>query len=476
MNIDVSLASEGVPLAPPIQSVESGGRLHRELSTFGVIVLTLSCISPVFSIFGVGADIVQHAGTGTAGLFLLGIGAAVVWAAVYAELGSAYPYAGGDYVGVGTILGSWAGFASLALWTITTGPAIAMEANIISVYVRDITSVVAPPFVTAISLAAAIAIAMLAVRKSAVMTGIFLSIEMIAVFVLIWAGLKEPARSFGSMLAHPVVMDGSGALVAASFGTLALSAVTVVFDSVGGNEAIGFGEELQNPHRNMGTAIVLSGIISALTIALPIICLLIGSKDLLSVLSSPAPFTEFLSSAIGPTAGRILSAAVALAIFNALIVQIMWSARLFFSLGRDNIFPRFINALLARVHRPSGAPRGATLVVGAFGGACCLLQTHVLIIFDQGLISFTLTLVCFAVLVGRRKGLTGRSGYWQSPLFPLAPVLGLILAACSCIAALLDREAGRPSILLMGAIVAAAVLWHHFVLRRRPGGWTPRLE
>jgi amino acid transporter len=28
-----------------------------------------------------------------------------VWAAVYAELGSAYPYAGGDYVGIGSILG-----------------------------------------------------------------------------------------------------------------------------------------------------------------------------------------------------------------------------------------------------------------------------------------------------------------------------------------------------------------------------------
>jgi hypothetical protein len=72
------------------------GHLRRELSSFGVIILTLSCISPVFSIFGVGADILQHAGTGAAGLFLFGIGAAVVWAVVYAELGSAYPYAGGD--------------------------------------------------------------------------------------------------------------------------------------------------------------------------------------------------------------------------------------------------------------------------------------------------------------------------------------------------------------------------------------------
>lgn len=70
-----------------------------------------------------------HAGTGTAGMFICGIGVAVVWAVVYAELGSAYPYAGGDYVGVGSILGPWAGFASLTIWTVTAGPVTAFLAK-----------------------------------------------------------------------------------------------------------------------------------------------------------------------------------------------------------------------------------------------------------------------------------------------------------------------------------------------------------
>ncbi len=37
----------------------------------------------------------QHAGTGAALLFLIGIGIAVGWALVYAELACAFPYAGG---------------------------------------------------------------------------------------------------------------------------------------------------------------------------------------------------------------------------------------------------------------------------------------------------------------------------------------------------------------------------------------------
>ncbi len=85
-----------VTVFPPVRSV-----LHRQLSPFGVWLLALSCLSPVFSVYGVGGDVLVHAGTGTVLLFLVGLGAALLWGFVYAELGSAFPYAGGDYVGVG---------------------------------------------------------------------------------------------------------------------------------------------------------------------------------------------------------------------------------------------------------------------------------------------------------------------------------------------------------------------------------------
>ena len=70
-----------------------------------------------------------HPGTGAAGMFICGIGVAVVWAVVCAELGSAYPYASGDYLGVGSNLGPWAGFASLTIWTVTAGPVAAILAK-----------------------------------------------------------------------------------------------------------------------------------------------------------------------------------------------------------------------------------------------------------------------------------------------------------------------------------------------------------
>jgi len=104
-------------------------------------------------------------------------------------------YAGGDYVGVGAILGPWAGFASLTVWAVTAGPANAFLARTIATYVSELAPSASPIIVTFGALGAAIAVALLAVRTSAFVTGVFLGIEMLAVLALIAGGLWHPARS-----------------------------------------------------------------------------------------------------------------------------------------------------------------------------------------------------------------------------------------------------------------------------------------
>jgi amino acid transporter len=112
--------------------------------------------------------------------------------------------------------------------------------------------------------------------------------------------------------------------------------------------------------------------------------------------------------------------------------------------------------------------------MGAITAACCLLNTHALVVFIAGMTVYSLALVSYAVLIGRSRRLTGQPGYWRSLLFPLAPIAGLVLAVVFAVADLLDADAGRPSLLILGAMIAAGLLWHHFVLRRR--GWAPRVE
>jgi amino acid transporter len=447
--------------------------LHRVLSSFGVLLLTLSCLSPVYSIYGIGSDILLHVGTGAAAVFMAGIGVAVVWAVIYAELASAYPYAGGDYVGVGAILGPWAGFASLTVWAVTAGPANAFLAKTIAIYVGELVPTVSPLLVTFAALGAAITIALLAVRTSAMVTGAFLAIEMLAVLVLIGAGLRHPVRGLAQVVLHPVTLNSGGALASVAIGAMALAGVNAAYATAGGNQAIAFGEELAEPHRHMGRVILLAGLIGAFATAVPVIAVVIGAGDLASMLKSAAPFSTFVSSIAGPLAGQLLSAAVIVAIFNALVAQMLFFARLFFSLGRDGIFNSRVDAILTKVHLSSGAPRAATWIVGAISAACCLLDNHLIVAFISGLTVYILLLVSVAVLVGRTRGLTGQPGYWRSWLFPAAPVLGLVLAVTFGVADLLDEEAGRPSILILGGMIGVGLLWYYFVLRRRAGGWVP---
>jgi len=449
------------------------GRLRRELSSFAVLLLTLSSLSPVVSVFGIGGDVLHQAGAGAALLFGIGILAALVWSVVYAELGSAYPYSGGDYVGVGRVLGGWAGVVTLALWACTIGPSIAFADETLAPYVAQFAPWIPAPVVTFGALAGALGVALLSVRRGAWITGLFLAVEAVAVVALIVVGVGKPARGFDAIVLHPMALNGAGGLAPVALSVLGLGAISAVYATVGGNQAINFGEELHDPHRRMGPVVLMACLIGAFATATPIVLVVMHAPDLGALLRSPAPFAQFLSQALGPWAGPALSAGVALAIFNANIVGIMGGARLYFSLGRDGLFPAPVNRLLSGVDTHSGTPRAATWVIGAFSAACCFVPGHTLLVFMSGLLVYGWSLVCLAVLVGRIKGLTGGPGFWRSPLFPIAPVVGLAMAVVFTVADLMDTDAGRPSLLLLGLVLVAALAWYHLVLRKR--GWTPQL-
>src|SRR6185437_11507680 len=217
----------------------------------------LSCLSPVFSVYGPGSDVLQRTGTGAAALFLIGIGVAAIWGVVYAELGSAYPYAGGDYVGVGSILGPAAGFVCLALWGLTVLPLSAFLAQMVAVYIAEIVPVAHPLAVTLAALTLAGGAALLAVRTGAILTGVFLALELLAVVALVVAGFwHHPDGNFISVLVHPRVPDAQGHWLPAATAAMAMGAVNAGFATAGGNQAIAFGDELVDPHHNMGRVIL----------------------------------------------------------------------------------------------------------------------------------------------------------------------------------------------------------------------------
>lgn len=66
-------------------------RFTRSLSGFGVIVLTLSVLSPGASVLVSGGSILQQAGTGVVLAFLIGALVCFCQTSMIAELGASYP-------------------------------------------------------------------------------------------------------------------------------------------------------------------------------------------------------------------------------------------------------------------------------------------------------------------------------------------------------------------------------------------------
>jgi len=166
--------------------------LNREMKVAGALLLTLSAVTPAASVFVIIPGIIQQAGTGA---FLSLAAAAVVglaMALVYAELGSAWPLAGGEYAMLGRALGPFVGFVYLGMYTVGSTLAPAVLSLGASAYIAGIWPG-APPVPIAIGIVAfATLLGILNIRTNAKVTGAFLMIEVAALVVLAILGFAHP--------------------------------------------------------------------------------------------------------------------------------------------------------------------------------------------------------------------------------------------------------------------------------------------
>ena len=82
---------------------------------FGVLFLTLSAATPASSVFVILPGVIQAAGSGALISMTVAGAVALCMALTYAELGSTFPSAGGEYAIVGRVLGPTAAFAMLGV-------------------------------------------------------------------------------------------------------------------------------------------------------------------------------------------------------------------------------------------------------------------------------------------------------------------------------------------------------------------------
>lgn len=325
----------------------------RELSLFDAVCLIVGIIIGV-GIYQMAPDVAKGVSGWPAVLALWAAGGflSLCGALGYAELATAYPRAGGDYVYLGRAYGRWAGF--LFGWiqlTIVRPGDIAVMAFAFALYARAIYDPWAPSGCAQVVYAVAITVILtcvnvLGVRQGKRTQNVLTIIKVCGLLAVIVVAALAPAA--------PPVSTASTASMPVS-----LALIFVLFTFGGWNELAYVAAEVRHPHRNIVRALVWG------TLSVTVLYLLLNGAFLRALghagmAGSDAVAADTVAVWFPRFGSRAISVLICLSALGAINGLIFTGARISYALGRDH---RLFRAL-GRWDEGRGTPTRALLVQG----------------------------------------------------------------------------------------------------------------
>jgi amino acid transporter len=441
---------------------------NRSLSNLGVIILTLSVLSPGVSVLVSGSAIMQDAGTGVVMAFLLGALVCYCQTSMAAELGAAYPTAGYDYAALGHAIGDWAG-ATAYISSILAAPLfLSTSAKGIAIYLVPFGIPLSANGLTLVTVGLVATLALLNIRANEYITGIFMAIEFAALFLIAAVGAAHLRPDAMQAMLQPMHLK-DGLWVAAGIGVVGIAINNASWALAGASQALMFSEDMKHPHA-IGRIIMIAFVVTILSETAPMLGVIAGAHDLKAVLASKSPFETFLAAYLPESILRFISLSIAIAIFNACLAGFVGLGRNLFAMGRTQLFAPPINRALTHLTPRSDAPWVAILLLAASTAAVTWLPLSFQVLLLSGNYTILTVFYVLGIFCGRRNGRTGTHDY-KTPWYPLIPLLGVAIVVGEVVVLWLDPDSGRKSLLLCSAIWALSYAYYRLVLVRRPGGW-----
>jgi basic amino acid/polyamine antiporter, APA family len=449
--------AEQTAAATATATTETTG-LVRGLGPLQAMAVVVSTIIGT-GIFLVAAPMARATGSASLVLttWLLGTVIALCGTLCFAELGAAFPLAGGLYLYLNRGLGPIYGF--LFGWTTSVVATPVAMATIAAGFVR-FTSYLFPAINTALlilpighdgftltwaqPLAAAIVLAVTALNCLSVRVGggfqLFLSsIKVGAIALIIVAG---------ALFAAPSVPQVAGAMqataMAGSVTTAVLSALVPVMWAYNGFQNLGFlGGEIRDPTTHFARALIIGVlVVGALYVFANVTYFHVLSFN--SVAISQHVATDVVQTIFGPKGAIWLTVAMCISALASLHAVTMAESRAPYAMARVGQFFE----LAARVHPKFRSPVGALLFVGCVSGLVALTgtfeQLYSLYVFSMWGF-FALAAVALIRLRAREPNLARPYRAWAYPWTPL--LFGI--AAFALTANLLIEQPVRSSIGLL---------------------------
>ena len=396
---------------------------------------------------------------------------ALAGALAYAELGSLFPRAGGQYVylreAYHPLVGFLYGWALLLL--IECGAIAAVAITFAEYALRLVGRPGAPAVPLAIAAIVVVsAINYLGVKPGSRVLNVFVVLKVAALAILIGAGfllgaggpaearIAAAGTEIGAATGAP---RPSGPLLVL-FGA---ALIPILFSYGGWQNANYVAEEIEDPRRNLPRSLLAGTLlVAAVYVLVNVVYLRTLGLDGLAATRTPA--SDAAARLLGSTGDRFVAAAIAVSTFGFLDLAVLAPTRVYYAMAADGLFFRGVARLHPRFRTPSvaiGLQAAWSIALALTGTYAALVDT---VVFADW-IFFGLTVG--SVLVFRRRiPLASREpGGFRAPLHPVLPVLFALVSAgvvASVVASNPVRSGIGAGLLLAG--VPAFLYWR----RRAP--------
>lgn len=431
----------------------------RRLSLWGNMSLTLSDITPMGSLLAIGIAVIALAGTGSVIAYIAGVIIAVMVALCMAELGSTYPVSGGIYSIIGKVLGQHAAFITLVAYIIEGVFLPATIALGIGTYAQSLSTALSVGVYSAIAMGIVTVLALMNIQSNALMTGIFLTIEVIIIVIIAVAGFTNVTQPV-SAFTHAEGYVG-GRLTSLGLGVI-VGAISVALQSVNGYDAgIAFAEETTGPARRVGKSVLYMCIVGGVLELAAFLGAAFGTPSLRTFLTSSTPLTYVVKARWGDTIGTIVVIGAIIALFNACLAITLQFARIFWASARDKVWPGVVSRPLARTWARTHAPWVTTLIIGVIAIILCLSLSIVATATFVAVFTIANYVFMAVAAIWQRIAAPGEVRPFAMILWPLPP---LIAGAGSLLAI---SQQTPTDLIIVAALFALGLIYSLTYLRSK---------
>jgi APA family basic amino acid/polyamine antiporter len=404
-------------------------------------------------------------------VWVIGMGMALLACFAFAELGSMFPHAGGQYVYMREAYGDTAGFlygwmyftvsatgtvAALGVGFATylgqTFPALHVEQVVVPLRFVDITR---GHLIALAAIAVQTLINVLGVKKGAILQNVATWAKFVAIAIFVIGGLTLGRGSWDHFHHSLPAVPNS-----ASFVTGIGIALIAVFWAYDGWVYVTFvAGEVKNPQRNLPRALIW-GLVLVGVVYIAINTIYVYALPMNEVAAQEAVAQ---TAAVSMFSGRVapwLSMMVALSCFGAMAPCLMSGARVYYAMAEDGIFFHALARVHPRWHTPvtSLVLQAIWSAVLALSGRYDQLFTYVMFMM---VLSYVLTVAGLFVL--RRKKPDMPRPY-RCTGYPWAPAIYIVLGSLWAINAAVEK---RKETLVGTIIVALGVPFYFYWKRQR---------